>query len=53
MAWSGPSVEVLALVRAKVFAVCTMFRAGGYLSVENYLSTIKDLHIGEGFDWSM
>ena len=53
MAWFGPSVEVLPLVPAKVFAVCAMFRAGGYPSVENYLSRIKDLRIGEGFDWSM
>ena len=53
MAWFGPSVEVLPLVPAKVFAVCAMFRAGRYRSVENYLSRIKDLHIGEGFDWSM
>ena len=53
MAWFGPSVEVLPLVPAKVFAVCAMFRAGGHRSVENYLSRIKDLHIGEGFDWSM
>ena len=47
MAWFGPSVP------AKVFAVCAMFRAGGYRSVENYLSRIKDLHVEEGFDWSM
>ena len=53
MAWFGPSVEVLPLVPAKVFAVCAMFRAGGYRSVENYLSRIKDLHVEEGFDWSM
>ena len=53
VAWFGPSVEVLPLVPTKVFAVCAMFRAGGYRSVENYLSKIKDLHIGEGFDWSM
>ena len=33
MAWFGPSVEVLPLVPAKVFAVCAMFRAGGYRSV--------------------
>ena len=36
-----------------LFAVCAMFRAGGYRSVENYLSRIKDLHVEEGFDWSM
>ena len=29
-----------------------MFRAGGHWSVETYFSKIKDLHIGEGFDWS-
>ena len=53
VAWFGPSVEVLPLVPAKVFAVCATFRAGGYRSVENYLSKIKDLHNGEGFDWSV
>ena len=53
MAWFRPSVEVLPLVPAKVFAVYATFRAGGYQFVENYLSKIKDLHIGEGFDWSM
>ena len=41
--WFGPSVEVLSLVPAKVFVVCTMFSAGWYRSVENYLSRIKDL----------
>ena len=30
-----------------------MFRAGGYRSVENYLSRIKDLHIREGSGWSV
>ena len=53
MAWFGPIVEVLPLVPAKVLAVCAMFRAGGYRFVENYLSKIKDLQIGKGFDWSM
>ena len=53
MAWFGSSVGVLQLLPSKVFAVCAMFRAGGYLSVENYLSRITDLHIGEGFDWSV
>ena len=53
MAWFGPRVVVLPLVPAKVVAVCAMFRAGGYRSVENYSSRIKDLHIGECFDWSM
>ena len=41
------------LVPAKVFAVCAMFRAGGYRSVESHFSRIKDLHIGKGFGWSM
>ena len=41
--WFGPSVEVLSLVPAKVFVVCTLFSAGWYRSVENYLSRIKDL----------
>ena len=41
--WFGPTVEVLLLVPAKVFVVCTMFSAGWYRSVENFLSRIKDL----------
>ena len=53
VAWFGPSVEVLPLVLAKVYAICAMFRAGGYRSVENYLSKIKDLHIEKGFDWTV
>ena len=46
-------VDVLPLVPAKVYAICAMFRAGGYRSVENYLSKIKDLHIEKGFDWTV
>ena len=53
VAWFGSSVDVLPLVPTKVFAVCATFRAGGCRSVENYLSKVKDLHIGEGFDWSV
>ena len=48
MAWFGSSVGVLPLVPTKVFAVCAMFCAGGYQSVENYLSRMKYLHIGGG-----
>ena len=51
-AWFGGGVSVLPLTLPKVFAVCSMFRAGGYRSIDNYLSRIKDHHIGHGHPWS-
>ena len=47
LAWFGSSADVMPLVPAKVFSVCAMFRAGGYRSVENFLTKIKDLHTGK------
>ncbi len=47
-AWFGNDVEVLPLTVLKVYAVYTMFRAGGHRAVDNYLSRIKDEHIGGG-----
>ena len=46
------SSSVLPLTVPKVYAVCSMFRAGGYRSIDNYLSRIKDHHIGHGHEWS-
>ena len=53
MAWFCPSVGVLSLVPANVFAVYAMFRTGRYRSVENYLSRFKGLTHWERFDWSL
>ena len=51
-AWFGGSTPVLPLTEPKIFAICSMFRAGGYRSIDNYLSRIKDHHIGHGHPWS-
>ena len=51
-AWFGGGTSVLPLTVPKVFAICSMFRAGGYRSIDNYLSRIKDHHIGHGHPWS-
>jgi hypothetical protein len=51
-AWFEGSSSVLPLTVPKVYAVCSMFRAGGYRSIDNYLSRIKDHHIGHGHAWS-
>ena len=50
--WFGETEDVLPLTPAKIFAVCAMFRAGGYRAVENYLARAKDWHIEHGHPWS-
>ena len=51
-AWFIGGEPVLPLTVDKVLAICSMFRAGGYRSIDNYLSRIKDHHIGQGHPWS-
>ena len=50
--WFGETEELLPLTPAKIFAVCAMFRAGGYRAVENYVARAKDWHIEHGYPWS-
>ena len=50
--WFGVDVPVLPLTGEKVYAVCAMFRAGGYRAVENYVSRIKDSHLEHGHPWT-
>ena len=50
--WFGSEVPVLPPTCEKVYAVCAMFRAGGYRAVENYVSRIKDSHLEHGHSWT-
>jgi hypothetical protein len=50
--WFGETEEVLPLTPEKIFAICAMFRAGGYRAAENYLARAKDWHIEHGHPWS-
>eukprot|EP00435_Cladocopium_sp_Y103_P056907 s446_g19.t1 len=49
--WFGESVEVLPTTEDKLFKVSSLFKRGGYKSVKNYLSRIKEHHITSGYDW--
>jgi len=51
-AWFGSEVDVLPLTVEKLYAVRSMFRAGGYRSVEAYIARAKDWHLGNGHHWS-
>ena len=50
-AWFGVTVPVLPLTIDKMQAVSSMFKKGRYRSYKNYMSAIKDQHIGAGFVW--
>ena len=50
--WFGKETEVLPLTEDKVLKIAALFKRGGYKSVKNYFSRIKDHHVMSGFDWS-
>ena len=50
--WFNSEVPALPLTSEKVYAVCAMFRAGGYRAIENYVSRIKDSHLEHGHSWT-
>lgn len=50
--WYGEAVPMLPLTTDKICKVSALFKAGGYKSYKNYISTAKDLHIAEGYAWS-
>ena len=50
--WFGVGVPVLPLTSEKVYAICAMFRAGGYRAVENYVARAKDSHLEHGHQWT-
>ena len=49
--WFGEDVPMLPLTVSKICRVSALFKAGSYKSYKNYISTIKDHHIAEGFPW--
>eukprot|EP00435_Cladocopium_sp_Y103_P051493 s2113_g16.t1 len=42
----------LPITEDKLLKISALFKAGGYKSVKNYLSRIKEFHITSGFDWN-
>eukprot|EP00435_Cladocopium_sp_Y103_P026632 s1576_g6.t1 len=50
--WFGEQMAVLPITEDKLLKVSALFKAGGYKSVKNYLSRIKEYHITSGFDWN-
>jgi len=51
MRWFGVEVPVLPLTPVKIQAVAAQFKAQGYRSFPNYVSTLKDFHLSS-FEWS-
>lgn len=49
--WYGPEVDVLPITEDKLLKVSSLFKKGGYKSVKNYLSRIKEHHITSGYVW--
>ena len=49
--WFGRQVEALPLTPGKVYAICSMIRAGGYRAIDNYLARMKDAHVEHGYAW--
>eukprot|EP00435_Cladocopium_sp_Y103_P050142 s2443_g15.t1 len=50
--WYGDEVSVLPITEDKLLKVSSIFKRGGYKSVKNYLSRIKEFHLMSGFEWS-
>ena len=50
--WYGQETPVLPLTEEKALRVASFFKKGGYKSVKNYFSRVKDYHISEGHDWT-
>eukprot|EP00435_Cladocopium_sp_Y103_P018803 s4904_g4.t1 len=50
--WFGNDSEILPITEEKLLKVSYLFKQGGYKSVKNYLSRIKEYHITSGYDWS-
>ena len=50
--WFGDNIPMLPLTTDKICKVSALFKAGGYKSYKNYISTAKDQHIAEGYEWS-
>lgn len=50
--WFGPEIEVLPITEDKILKVASLFKKGGYKSVKNYFSRIKEYHITSGYDWT-
>ena len=49
--WFGDSEPVLPVTEDKILKVSSLFKKGGYKSVKNYFSRIKDHHVTSGFCW--
>ena len=49
--WFGSSDDVLPITEDKILKVSTYFKKGGYKSVKNYFSRIKDHHVMAGYHW--
>ena len=49
--WFGEDIPVLPLTVSKICRISALFKAGSYKSYKNYISTIKDQHIAEGYPW--
>eukprot|EP00435_Cladocopium_sp_Y103_P050888 s1251_g15.t1 len=50
--WFDQSTEVLPITEEKLLKISSLFKKGGYKSVKNYLSRIKEHHVTSGFDWN-
>ena len=50
--WFGSNVELLPLTEDKILKISSLFKKGGYKSVKNYFSRVKDRHITNGHEWS-
>ena len=50
--WFGDGIQVLPVTEEKLLKVSSLFKKGGYKSVKNYLSRIKEHHITSGFEWN-
>ena len=52
-AWFGESVPVVPLTPESIRGVAACFKEGGYSSFAPYLSKAKEIHVLEGFEWSI
>lgn len=50
--WFGHGIPVLPVTEEKLLKISSLFKKGGYKSVKNYLSRIKEHHITSGFEWN-
>lgn len=50
--WFGPDVNVLPITKEKLLKVSSLFKTGGYRTVKNYLSRVKEHHISAGYNWN-